>query len=275
MKLHGVALQSIGLALLLGVLASPAAFGFNCNTRLGDCVWYDNNQNGVQDPDEPGVPGVTVSLYHRSAWGWEQVASRTTDASGRYLFESLDAGEYYLEFSNIPAGHRWTHKNAGNPSLDSDVDADGITDVIMLGYCQADLTWDAGILDPPQFSNPGCGTPGYWKNHPEAWPVDAITIGSTTYTKAQALAIMKGASNKDMSTVMFAHLVSAKLNVLIGNSDQVIGPYIVAGDAWMSKYASPMPGKIRANSAAWAEGEPIKNMLDAYNNGLLDAPHRD
>ncbi len=136
------------------------------------------------------------------------------------------------------------------------------------------MSRDAGLVEST-FTNPGCGTPGYWKNHAKAWPVDSITIGGTTYTKAAAIKIMKKATEKDMSTVMFMHLVAAKLNVMIGNSDAVIGEYIVAGDAWMAVNASPMPGYVRASSSAWGMGEPIKDMLDAYNNGRLDAPARD
>jgi len=31
----------------------------------------------------------------------------------------------------------------------------------------------------------GCDphTPGYWRNHPEMWPVEYITIGGITYSK--------------------------------------------------------------------------------------------
>ena len=51
--------------------------------------------------------------------------------------------------------------------------------------------------------NPGTGTPGYWKNHPEAWPVATITVGGVTYTKAQAIAWL-GKVGKDKTTTMFS-----------------------------------------------------------------------
>ena len=38
---------------------------------------------------------------------------------------------------------------------------------------------------------PGTGTPGYWKNHPEAWPVDSVYVrGCTDYPQAEAIAAM-------------------------------------------------------------------------------------
>jgi len=30
-------------------------------------------------------------------------------------------------------------------------------------------------------------TQGYWKNHPDAWPVTSLELGSRTYSKAEAL----------------------------------------------------------------------------------------
>jgi hypothetical protein len=120
---------------------------------------------------------------------------------------------------------------------------------------------------------PGTGTPGYWKNHPEAWPVDSIVIGGNSYTKAQAIAWMNTPVNGDKTKTMFAHLVCAKLNVLIGNAHDCIDATIASADAWMALH--PVGSGVAGNSAAWTVGAPLANMLDAYNNGLLCAPHRD
>jgi protocatechuate 3,4-dioxygenase beta subunit len=37
--------------------------GFFVPMKLGNFVWYDKNNNGTQDANEPGVAGVTVALY--------------------------------------------------------------------------------------------------------------------------------------------------------------------------------------------------------------------
>jgi hypothetical protein len=121
--------------------------------------------------------------------------------------------------------------------------------------------------------DPGTGTPGYWKNHPEAWPVEEITIGGVTYPKAEAIGYMANQTEGDMTYVMFMHLVAAKLNVLIGNESSCIDGTIAAADAWMA--AHPVGSGVTADSAAWDEGEPLKDMLDKYNNGELCAPERD
>ncbi|MGC8786911.1 MAG: hypothetical protein ACP5Q1_05740 [Anaerolineae bacterium] len=127
---------------------------------------------------------------------------------------------------------------------------------------------------PPPPPPPGTGTPGYWKNHPEAWPVESITIGGVTYTKAQAIALMKADKAKDKTYTMFAALVCAKLNLILGNESSCIALTVLAADQWMKKYG-PVGSGVKASSQAWKEGEPLYLKLDDYNNGLLCAPHRD
>ena len=125
---------------------------------------------------------------------------------------------------------------------------------------------------PSTAANPGTGTPGYWKNHPDAWPVDSITVGGKTYTEAQAISWL-GKVGKDKTTTMFSSLVPAMLNVMIGNDGSCVNGAIADGNAWMALYG-PVGSNVAASSPAWLAGEPIHQTLDAYNNGLLCAPHR-
>ncbi len=55
--------------------------------EIGNRVWFDNNRNGIQDPDEDPVPNVTVSLY---APDGSFLASATTDALGTYYFSNAN-----------------------------------------------------------------------------------------------------------------------------------------------------------------------------------------
>lgn len=124
---------------------------------------------------------------------------------------------------------------------------------------------------PPPVTCVGTGTLGYWKNHPEAWPVNAITIGGVTYTKAQAIAKMGTPPAGDKTYTMFQQLVAARLNILIGNASTCIDSTITAADAWLVTY--PLGSKPK--TAAWTTGGPLATKLDSYNNGLLCATHRD
>jgi hypothetical protein len=149
-------------------------------------------------------------------------------------------------------------------------------DALGTGFLPASLAWVTAALSVPTTPPPpsvGTGTPGYWMNHPEAWPVHSIVIGGKTYTKDQAIAIMKTAPKGDQTYVMFFHLVAAKLNVANGTNASCISSTIAQADAWMATYG-PVGKKVGGGSDAWKIGDPIKNTLDAYNNGLLCAPHR-
>jgi hypothetical protein len=119
----------------------------------------------------------------------------------------------------------------------------------------------------------GAGTPGYWKNHPEAWPVDGITLGGVSYTVDQAIAVMNARGGGDKSYDLFDQLVATTLNVLAGAEASCIVDTQQAADLWLVAY--PVGSGVKANSAAWADGEPLTSTMDAYNNGDLCAPSRD
>lgn len=110
-------------------------------------------------------------------------------------------------------------------------------------------------------------TPGYWKNHPEAWPVNEITIGDVDYSKGVAIDEMKTPGKGDKTYTMFNALVAAKLNVLIG-TDPCIQPTITLADAWMVANPLGSPGvKAGGRDSPWRAGEALYEDLDLYNNG--------
>lgn len=115
----------------------------------------------------------------------------------------------------------------------------------------------------------GCSphTPGYWKNHPESWSVGSITIGGITYTKANAITIMNTPPKGDKTYNIFEHLVAAKLNILMGCDPSCIDEVIDDADAWMVDH--PIGSGVSGDDPAWDDGEPLKDMLDDYNNGYL------
>ena len=81
------------------------------------------------------------------------------------------------------------------------------------------------------------------------------------------------AERGDKTKTVFRHLVSAKLNVIIGNKSDCIMDEILAADAWMALH--PVCSNVSGDSAAWSGIADTANLLDDYNNGRLCAPHRD
>lgn len=123
---------------------------------------------------------------------------------------------------------------------------------------------------------PGTGTPGYWMNNAEAWPVNTITVAGVTYTVEQAISNMRNATSKDVTYSMFQALVAARLNALVGNSSGCITTALAGAEAWLT--ANALGSRVSGSAQVWTAsgaGEDIKDTLDAYNNGLLCAPSRD
>ena len=132
---------------------------------------------------------------------------------------------------------------------------------------------------PPPANQPGTGTPGYWKTHASAWPPGDIIVGGVTYTTVAQAITWLGRSGSDKTITMFSSLLSAKLNLKIGNDGSCVDAAIAEADTWL--IANPVGSNVAGSSAQWAIGEPIHIRLDTYNNGLLYningllcAPHR-
>jgi len=117
--------------------------GYYQLASLGDRVWNDLNQNGIQDAGEPGVNGVTVHLYDSTG---NLVGTTMTAGGGLYSFTNLEPGEYYLDFAE-PYGFAFVAPNQGSDdALDSDVNPiNGTTTLTTLVPGENDTSWDAGI----------------------------------------------------------------------------------------------------------------------------------
>lgn len=116
---------------------------------------------------------------------------------------------------------------------------------------------------------PGTATYGFWKRHPEAWPVETIEVGGVSYSKAEAIQIMRAWPAGDMTRVMFKTLAAAKLNVLAGNDDSCIFAEIQAADDWLIDY--PLGSGVRpwGWNSPWRQIRSEHWMLVMYNLGWL------
>lgn len=121
---------------------------------IGDYVWLDLNENGLQDPDEPGINGVTVQLYNRYNVLIDSMVTTnnpSTGAAGYYVF-TVPAGEYYVAFPPaLPNGETLTTTNVGtNYNINSKPNVEnGFTSIIILEEGQSILYMDAGYIPAP------------------------------------------------------------------------------------------------------------------------------
>ena len=78
---------------------------------IGDTVWMDTDGDGIQTPDEMGIPGVTIILTLPDG----STTTTITDENGMYLFLDLVAGEYSVAVdpSTLPSGLEQTYDADG------------------------------------------------------------------------------------------------------------------------------------------------------------------
>jgi hypothetical protein len=275
-SLRGSLATAICAMAMAAVMTSPSrASAQEC---LGEVVticgfvWNDTNGNGVQDVGENGIPEVKVQLSD----GTDVVAEAYTDSTGAYQLDGpVGTFTLFITTSTVSVGASPSPTDATGDDFDSDGTDDTfgnsvVTVTIENTFSKQDF--DFGFTATP-VQQPGTGTPGYWKNHPGAWPVQTIVVGGIQYSKTQALSWL-GKVGKDKTTTMFSSLVPAMLNVMIGNRSDCIASTIALANDWMATYG-PVGSGIGASNPAWsAEGESLHRQMDSYNNGQLCAPHR-
>jgi Tol biopolymer transport system component/protocatechuate 3,4-dioxygenase beta subunit len=124
-------------------------FGYTLSTGyIGDYVWYDVDNDGVQDGGiEAGIPGVTVELYRDTnpdpaVFNYVLYATDTTNAGGRYEFPNLPPGNYSVRVvpGSLPSGLTQTYDFQGGTAGASANRADlvlptgGINTQVDFGY---------------------------------------------------------------------------------------------------------------------------------------------
>ena len=120
-------------------------------SSIGDMVFEDLDRDGIMDPSEPGVSGVTVELQDANG---VVLTTTTTNADGKYLFEGLAPGVYMIRFVT-PSGYAVTLPNRGDSDeLDSDINmATGKTGMINLGENEDIRSVDAGLFRTASLGN--------------------------------------------------------------------------------------------------------------------------
>jgi fimbrial isopeptide formation D2 family protein/uncharacterized repeat protein (TIGR01451 family) len=113
----------------LGAVAHLTAdFGYVGAGSIGDTVWLDLNNNGIQDAGEDGIELVTIDLAWLGpdgvAGGGDDIVLQTvTDPAGGYAFGGLPAGTFTVTVDDgtLPGGLRPTFDLDGTPDDTTDV----------------------------------------------------------------------------------------------------------------------------------------------------------
>jgi hypothetical protein len=110
-------------------------------------------------------------------------------------------------------------------------------------------------------------TQGFWKNHPGAWPVHSLTLGTQIYNMAQLLVILNTPSGGDASLILAKQLIAAKLNIANGSDPTPIAATIATADALLD--GCVLPCHVPPSSTLGMQMTAAAAILDQYNNGQL------
>jgi hypothetical protein len=228
-----------------GNIYSTPALSPACTGQIGDYVWNDLNGNGIQDPGEPGIDGVTVNLYNSSG---VIIASQVTapgptgSQQGYYEFSGVCAGVYTVKVdtTTLPKGQNGqvdlalttpnapgsTPANDSNPNPDtvtltSNVAVDNMVDfgfVYLQGEIAGDLWFDAnndGLQEPAE--------PG----------INGVTVDLYDGTDTNLLATTTtafGGPNNENGYYQFTGLGAGNYNVVVRHPHDA-APELLSDDA--------------------------------------------
>lgn len=127
-----------------------------------------------------------------------------------------------------------------------------------------DLRFQAGFWPSPEPEH--CvRSMGYWKNHPEAWPVEELKVAGVTYPKVDAKNVLETSPKGDATYILAHQLIPALLNIETGADASSVQGTVDLADVWLTQHVlGSDPGK-----ADREEGISLAAALEEFNTGLL------
>ena len=110
---------------------------------------------------------------------------------------------------------------------------------------------------------------GYWKNHPDQWPVTELQLGNVTYTQEQLLAILHQPVRGNGLLILAHQLIAAKLNIAAGADPSCIQDAIAQADALIGDLVIPPVGDGYLSPR---DVGSLAGLLGQFNEGSMCAP---
>jgi len=201
---------------------------------IGDRIFIDANDDGVQDPGEPGIEGVTVTLTLPD--GTTETA--VTDANGNYLFTDLPLDEAYLvdvDISTLPAGVFSSPSGLGDPDVRDGFSsvADNQTTVVLTVDDPVNLDADFGFL-PASDENNSVGDTIFLDSNedgvfdPNETPLAGVTV---TLIDTSDGSIVSSDITDANGQYLFTGVPDGTFEVLITDQNNVLGGLTQTVDA--------------------------------------------
>ena len=144
-------------------------FGFVPHYSLGNRVFFDADGNGIEDAGELPISGVSIGLYaDANADGTPDsatpLATTTSDGSGYYLFDNLEAGTYVVQVEQpnfdvggVLEGAHSSVPDENDPNADVDKNDNGIG-AAAAATRSGPVTLGIGAIEPTGETGTGSGS---------------------------------------------------------------------------------------------------------------------
>ena len=109
----------------------------------------------------------------------------------------------------------------------------------------------------------------HWRTHTALWPMDSLTLGTVTYTKAQLIAIMTNPVTTDASVILAKQLIAALLNIANGSDPSPICSTIADANSLLDGCTVPCKVNKKTQPALFQSMVNDAAALERYNTGLL------
>lgn len=118
------------------------------NYKLTGVAYVDLNNNQQQDNNEKVLSGIVVNLCNSETN--EVIGSKITDISGRYIFENVPNGKYYVKFNYDEEQYKLSSENteklSQNKASVMNIDGKNVTDNISIED-KSVANIDLGLID--------------------------------------------------------------------------------------------------------------------------------
>lgn len=113
---------------------------------------------------------------------------------------------------------------------------------------------------------------GYWRNHPDAWPVTSLTLGTVIYEAAELMAILDNPARGNGLTILGHQLIAAKLNVANGADPSAVQQAITDADNMIGGLIVPPIGDGYLPPGQTGD---LTETITEYNEGTIGPGHCD
>jgi hypothetical protein len=111
---------------------------------------------------------------------------------------------------------------------------------------------------------------GYWRNHPNAWPVTSLTLGTVTYQAAELMAILDNPARGNGLVILVHQLIATKLNIANGADASAVQQAVTDADNMIGALVVPPIGN---DSLPPAQTGDLTETLTEYNEGTIGPGH--